>query len=228
MNKTLTIDLIRNAYALGNAAYRARNPESGTDSKDIANGLARFERFSAAQWAGIAALGIDASIVEGIANTGNVKVLLRLPQLIDYLVTGDHRALQGSAKTAVVEALAIEAGAKTRDALRFAATGKGDENTSDQIDVSKARAFVRALGGTLISASTEPTQNSVAFARGNLLAILGIAHKTDRRGMPELNRDSGLYRAIAKHVNRISERDLIALSEETAAKPKRTRAKKGA
>jgi len=215
-------------YAVANTAYRARNVDAKTDSDDARRGLAHFARFTVAQFDAINALNVDAGAVESIAQTGNVKTLLRLPALLEFCITGDRSALTGRAKTAVAQMLALAAGARDRDALAFAATGNRAKFHGDNIDVEKFRMFARALGLGTVGNTTEPTQFAVGFAKGNLCAILGAATKETRNGLPVLNQSSGIFRAIAGHVNRISERDLIAMIEETETKQRAKGAKKTA
>ena len=170
---------VQGAFDTANRAYVARNTGRAVLNKsgmqpDIAAGLAVFKGFTPAQFDALASYGIDwASVAQGIAGASNVKIARRLPQFLGFIVTGgDARYLQGSAKTALLEYCALHAGACTKDALRFASTGRGNESTSDEISVSRARAVMRAFG--TVKASSRETQASVTFSRGGILDILGM------------------------------------------------------
>lgn len=218
--KTINFGHIGQGYAVAHAEYMKRTTKpnlakTGIQS-DIQAGLNQWSKFTAAQWSACAAL-FDADTLSMIEKTGNVKTLLRLPSLIEFCITGDRRALQGSAKVAVAALVGLGTGAKTREALSFASTGRGNEHTSDVIDTAKS-ALVRKALGFIVGPSTEPTQYSVAFGDGNLCDMLRTAHKPAVRALPILNRASPVYIAIAKHVNAMTERDLLAWVEETEQK----------
>lgn len=174
-----TIEQINNAFIAANRAYVARNGANAKLGKtgmqnDIAAGLSVFSQFTNEQIKTLASYGIDwANVSKGIASATNVKIARRLPQFLGFIVSaGDARYLQGSAKTALLEYCALHAGARSKDALRFASTGKGNESTSDEISVQRARAVLKAFGS--VKPSSRETQASVSFSKGGLLDILGM------------------------------------------------------
>lgn len=218
----MKIEAINTAYNAQNVNYIARKGASAKLNKsgmqsDISKGMGHFTAFTAPMFDAITALGIsEQQICDGIKKTRNVKVALRLPQLLAFIASGSVDYLQGSAKTCLYETAALVMGAKTRAALFFAATGKGDENTSDVISVARVRKLQKLAG--LIGASTEQTQNSVSFAHDNLGDVLGIAHKAGRTDLPVINADSPVLLALIKRIDALTDLDLERLQEKSKAK----------
>ncbi len=182
---------IINAFTAANKGYIARN---GAKAKlaangfqdDVSAGLKTFNEMTIPQMQKLASYGIDwARVGDYIANCSNVKIARRSAQLPLFVMTGDPKYCTGSTKTAFLIYCALHANAKTKDALRFAATGKGNESTSDEISVQRARAVLRAFGA--VNGSSYDTQASVSAKDGGLLDMFGLITpwaKGDR--MPEI------------------------------------------
>lgn len=226
-NAQISLSQVAATFTAANSAYIAR---SGAGAKlnskgfqsDIASGLNLFSRFTDAQWADLSSLNVD--FLPSAEKTKNVKTLKRLPSLLLFAIAGDVRDLKGSARTCALEVCALLYGAKSREALHFSATGKGNENTSDQIDTAKARKVMRVMGA--IGASTEPTQNSVSFAAGNLGDVLNIAHKDKRNGLPVVNEKSPLVMRIVKRIEELTESQIAELKGEDTPAVKAPRVRK--
>lgn len=209
---------IETAYSKANSAYNARhNSESTTMQKDIAKGLSVFASFSEGQFLALEKMGIDwASIEKGIAQATNVKVAMRLPMFLAFIVSGNGAMLKGSAQTALIEYCALMLGAKTKDALRFASTGKGDENTSDEINIAKARLIQKAF--STVSVGSRDTQASVSFSKGGLLSVLGMVTPWAKGAtMPGII-DCKLSRALSSLISTATDNTINLWA--TQAKPK--------
>ena len=220
------INTIKTAFAAQDARYK-QNPKNaqaveklGTKMQpDIQAGLATFLALTPGQVGALAKLGIDwGKVSEGLSRATNVKVARRLPQFVAFIISGDARYLQGSAQTALLEYCALCIGAKTKEALRFASTGKGDENTSDQINVSKARTLRNAFGE--VKSSSRDTQASVSFSKGGLLDILGLVTPWAKGDTMPTPVDCKLSRALNSLVNSATESQ-IELWAATAKKGKK-------
>lgn len=190
MNINETRTLIADSLARVNAGYIARhtaNPASrsyknacelqatGGTQSDVASAIVSFSRFTDAQIVELQKLGVDWSRIVANFSSGNtaVKVAKRLPQFLLFVITGDIAELQGSALLGMVEFCGLGIGAKNKNGLRFAATGKGNEHTSDAIDTSRATKIRKAFGATKNASAS--TQESVTFSQGGMLDTLGIA-----------------------------------------------------
>lgn len=214
---------VRNAFAQANAGYLTRNPEMRATlgdkmQGDVAAGLKVFENLTAPQLDTLAQLGVDWDrFAKYLANCSNVKVAKRMPMFVAFIVTSDARYLKGSAQTALLEWAGLCIGAKNKDALRFASTGKGDENTSDSIPVARARALQKAFGR--VGASSRDTQASVSFSKGGMLDGLGMVTPWAKGDtMPGLV-DCKLNRALTMLVSSASDTTLDAWA--ATANPKR-------
>ena len=108
--------------------------------------------------------------------------------------------------TALQALSAAYAGATTRDAVMFAATGKGNESTSDEV---KGIALVRKLQKVLptVATGTESTQNSRSFGAQGFARALDIgymqkdAHKVTRL---HVNKSNPFFRAMVKMIETAS------------------------
>lgn len=191
---SLTIATITNSLTSAHTAYLARKGEKANTGKtginpDFAKAFKIASGITDAQLSVINDFGINDSIINGLRDATNSKKPMRTLQALLYVVTGDGQYLRGSAKTFMLEFCGLTlAGAKTRSALAFSATGRGNENTSDEIKIAKARAIMKKL--STIGVSSESTQNSVAFSKGGIAEVLGVARKDSRTGMPVVNLDN--------------------------------------
>lgn len=201
MNTNKQIKKIEQAFSAANIAWANRpvrakdKPEvaelkarilagSGEMQSDIMNGLKTFKNMTPANMQSLEQLGVDWGAVEkGLINTTNVKIARRLPQFLAFMVLHDAKYLAGSVLVAVLEFCGLAVGAKTKDALLFASTNKGNENTSDVINVARIRKVQSVLGKR--DASSRPTQASVTFSKGGILDILGIVKPWGRGNSAE-------------------------------------------
>lgn len=224
-NANEIIESIKTAFATANSAYVSRNPEKGEALKgnmqdDIKAGLAVFLEFSPAQVSQLGKLGVSwANVGQGLGAATNVKVARRLPQFLGFAITGDGRYLKGSTKTAILEYCALCIGAKTKDALRFASTGKGDENTSDVINVAKARALRDAFGA--VKASSRDTQASVSFSKGGLLHLLGLVEPWAKGDTMPAPVDCKLARTLNALINGATQGQIELWAQQASAKGKK-------
>lgn len=220
--QNLNIETVKSALFAANAAYKARKGESANLNKsginpDIAKALTIAGKVAPAQWVAIEALDVGESIIKGLTDATNTKKPMRTLQAVLFALTGSGEYLKGSARTFILEfcGLAI-AGAKTRAGLAFCATGKGNESTSDEVKIQKARAIMRAFGQ--VGVSTESTQNSVAFSAGGIAATLGVAVKGRRSGMPEINLENKVAQALDNIVKGMSDGKLALLVAQATGK----------
>lgn len=222
----VTIETVRAALTAANAAYIARTPEAdrnmnkaGTMQKDIAQAWEIAGKVSAPVWGGIDALGIADQLIKGIESATNTKKPMRILQAVLFAQTTDGRYLKGSAKTFLLQFCALAAGgAKTRSALFFAATGKGNESTSDEISVTKARLILKRFGG--IGEGSESTQNSVSFSKGGIAETLGVAIKDKRTGMPAINLDNKVAQALDNIVKGMTDGKLALIHAQATERSK--------
>lgn len=222
----ITIENIKTAIAAANAAYIARTPEAdrnmikgGDMQKDLAQAWAIASKVDNHVWGGIDAMGVGAQIIEGIKGATNTKKPMRILQAALFAQTTDGRYLKGSAKTFLLQFCALAAcGAKTRSSLFFAATGKGDESTSDEISVSKSKLILRKFGG--IGEGSESTQNSVSFSKGGIAETLGVAVKDKRTGMPAINLDNKVAQALDAIVKGMTDGKLALIHAQATERSK--------
>lgn len=222
--QALNIETVKTALFAANAAYVARKGEKANVNKagvnpDLAKALSIAGKVAPAQWAAIEALDVAPQLLKGLTDATNTKKPMRTLQAVLFALTGAGEYLKGSARTFILEfcGLAI-AGAKTRAGLAFCATGKGNESTSDEVKMQKARAIIRAFGA--VGVSTESTQNSVAFSAGGIAATLGVAHKGKRSGMPEINLENKVAQALDKIVSGMTDGKLALLVAQATERAK--------
>jgi hypothetical protein len=149
-------------YGTGDDAVKLMNP-------DLQRAIEMINAFTEPQIEELNKYGFAADFAKVARSATNIKVSMRIPYLAGFIAAGDGKYLQGSLKTYAIEAWAVCRGnAKTRDAMKFYATGKGNENTSDECNTS-AREAIRTIG--LVHAGSESTQNSVAFSSRGLANV---------------------------------------------------------
>jgi hypothetical protein len=214
-NKTeqqnITIDALNAAHIAQNANYIERNaaPELNKNgmNPNIASAVKIWYGMTPAQFSEAQKLfAKNVDFCEKIANTRNVKVTLRLPALISFAITGDVNDLKGSARTAVAQILALLYGATTRTALQAAATGLRYEGEAFEINAQQARKITKVISCTGLS--SESTQHSVTFAKGNMADILGIVKAKkpgDKNPMPEIDANHAFVKRLVKTVSELSE-----------------------
>jgi hypothetical protein len=146
-----------------------------------------------------------------IADQMPVKAVMRASEFFACLHSKDYRMLDGVTALSILSA--IHAGAVSRSAVFFAATGRGDESTSDVVsDVSLVRKLQKALKKT-VGATTESTQNSRSFGTNGFCKFLKMGEMVKQKGAEsqlEVNAKSPFVAAIAKMVEVASE-DTLSL-----------------
>lgn len=215
--KQIKTELVR-ALESANTAYLSRTPESARKvnkagiQPDIAHALGTVEQIAPPQWDVLESLNIGRDMVRAI-NNAPVKVGKRFAQVLAVLAGGDAaRHLKGSARTLFLAVGAVcVAGAKGRDGLQFAVTGKGNEHSSDQVSLAVARKM-RKLGVT--SPASFATQYSVCFAPSGMGAALGIGRKGKKGEMPEVNQDAPMTRAILARIASLTDEETQSVKGE--------------
>lgn len=223
MQNVQIIETVKTAFATANKGYCARNPEKGEALKgnlqeDIKAGFAVFAEFTPSQITALGKLGVNwERVASMLGSASNVKIARRLPQFIGFIITGDGKYLKASAQTALIEYCALCIGAKTKEALRFASTGKGDESTSDVINVSRARDIQKAFGK--VNSSSRETQASVSFSKGGILDILGLVTPWGRGAdaMPT-PQDCKLARALNALINNATDGQIELWASQSKAR----------
>lgn len=199
----------KTVFENANRAYEKRNNVTlDKMQSDLAYGLKVCESMTEPQLKALAQLGVNWDQVAGfIGSASNVKKAKRLPQFLKFIVTADGNNLQGSAKTALIAFCALMIGAKNKNGLKFTATGKGDEMTSDSVTIEKARKIQKLVGK--VEPGSYGTQVSVSLSDGGILPALGIcaqwSGKGDSAKLPELNLDNKLTVALVKMISTVSD-----------------------
>lgn len=215
-------DAIVTAIVTANAQYIARKSAKANLNKvginpDLQKALEIVRAVPDGQWGAIKKLEVEARLLDGIKNATNTKKPMRILQALLFTVSGNGEFLKSSAKTFILEFCGLViGGAKTRDALAFSATGKGNENTSSEIKIARARAIQKAFG--IVSAQSEQTQNSVAFSAGGIADTLGIATKEKRTGMPVVNLDNKVAQALDAMISAMSDDKLNLIVAQSTGK----------
>lgn len=211
----ITVESINAAYAVAekrwflnrDVATVAKGIEK---SEDLKKGLKSWSADTAAYCGQLVSeSGIEAdTFLKACADTLSVKALMRLPEFMQALHAGNYAKLDGV--TCLEILCAATAGGATRQAIAFAATGKGDDNTSAVVkNVSLIRKLQKVL--SKVGASTEPTQNSRSFGKGGFCVALGVARMTkDEHGQRVLSvsTDNPVYKRVSDLVSKASDETL--------------------
>jgi hypothetical protein len=146
-----------------------------------------------------------------IADNMPVKAVMRASEFFACLHAKDYSKLDGVTALSILSA--VHAGAVSRSAVFFAATGRGNESTSDVVsDISLVRKLQKALRKT-VGATTESTQNSRSFGTNGFCKYLRMGAMVKAKGAEatlEVNAKSPFVGAIAKMVEQASE-DTLSL-----------------
>lgn len=200
---------VSRALETANTSYIARTAPGAVKvnkngiQPDIAHAQSTIATLTLAQWDSLATLDIGRDMVRAIGSAP-VKVAKRIAQVFAVLAGADaSKHLKGSARTLFLSVGAVTlAGCKSRDGLSFAVCGKGNEHSSDSVNLTLSRQMQR-MGVT--SPASFATQYSVCFANQGMGAILGIGRKGKKGEMPEVNQDAPLTRAIVARINTLTE-----------------------
>lgn len=167
------------AYHQADARYKA-HPRNAREAerlgdkmqKDIARGLKFWAGDRAQHIAKLALATCDAeNMLRFVRNEAGVKACLRLPEFLDAIVSRDYQKLDIVTTLDIISAAC--AGGSHRDALRFAATGKGDEFTSDLVKNIALVRRVQKFVGTEKTGS-EQTRVSRSFGKNGFAGALGL------------------------------------------------------
>jgi len=217
-------------FASANSAYIARHPNDANVSAktglnpSIEAGLNYAKAITEGRLEILEKLGVNwEEVAKSIAGASNVKKAMRAPLLLNFIASGDAQYLQGSAQTALLGFCALMIGAKNRNGLYFTVTNKGDENTSDTINLNKAHEVQKAFGK--VGITTAPTQISVAFSQGGLLPMLGLCgvmQKGADAALPDIINNK-LSRALVKLISTASNNTIEFWAKQASEKKRGTK-----
>ena len=179
---------------------------------DIANAIKTVEAMTPEHIAELNTLEIENSCIKGI-KVASVKACKRIAQVLAVTCGADaSKNLKGSARTLFIVIGAVaNADCKSRDGLLFAVTGRGNEHTSDGINLSIARNLQR-MGVT--SHRSFATQYSVCFAAGGLGDLLGVGHKGGKNELPIINFESKFVQAMLKRIASLTQIEILSIVGE--------------
>jgi hypothetical protein len=150
---------------------------------------------------------INASDVLGqISDRLPVKATMRMLEMFERMYRG-----KGSDRTTLLAVCGALMGATSRNAVHFAVTGKGDENTSDHVkNTARVRKLQKLFG--LVGVTTVSTQLSRSFGKNGFCNILGMGvfEKGAKGTDPQLkvNAENVFVRALATYADTASENTL--------------------
>lgn len=219
----LSVAMLHSAITHANAQYKTRKGASANIDKsgynpDLAKAYKIAANLNEAQLIAICELEIAEKLVAGLKDASNTKKPMRTLQAIMFTLTGSGSHLKGSAKTFLLEYCGlVVAGAKNRAGLRFCATGKGDDNTSDEVfSTAKARKLLNAFGA--VSVASESTQNSVSFSKGGIAETLGLTKKDSRTGLPTVNPESKVTVALNAIIEKLTDSQISLIVAQASGK----------
>jgi hypothetical protein len=211
----LTLNMLAGAIGEAEKRYLSTSPrDKGGNLLTSSADLRKGRKFLTAENVQTAArlltdAGIDAqALCDRIAKSQPVKATMRMCEFFNALHSGDYKLLDA---TTVLTILAnVRAGAKTRDAIAFSVTGRGDDNTSDQVrSVERIKRLQKLF--PKVGAGTEPTQVSRSFGERGFAGDLGIGRfERDAHGqrMLKVNGSNPFYKLVAKLVDKASDATL--------------------
>lgn len=223
--QTVNANTITQGFAKANQAYIARCEARGKTpnlnkegfNPDLKRGMSDLLMMSDIQLSHAQTLGVDFdAMINGIAKAPNVKKALRVVHFVRGLATGDLSEFTGSAKTALFCFAGIVLGASNRAGLRYLATGKGDEMSSEYLVTGKGRTIRALMGG--IHKATFDTQCSVAMSDGGIFPILGISEpmKGKNAATPKDLIDAPITASVYEFLNKISDNDFTEWAQSVA------------
>lgn len=193
------------ALNVANANYKARN-NCTTSSDDVLKALIAIDRMTDATLNEASKFCDIELVAQCIATNENVKKSRRSIDMLNFLASGDLSDLKGSCKTLALCLIGLIAGAKNHNALFYAATGKGTEHSSDELEnASLCRKFRDLMGR--IGVTTVGTQKSVSFSDKGLSEAFNLVKPTPDNVFIEIKKSKTLNR-IVKLLEARSEYDL--------------------
>jgi len=177
---------------------------------DIANAIDNASTLTDGQIDTLASLNLGDAMLQGLKKA-NVKTCKRIIQVLQVITGGDAaKHLKGSARTLFLSVGSIiVAKASTRDGLVFGVTGKGNEHSSDGINVTVARNLQR-MGVT--SPASFATQSSVCFAQGAMGDLLGVGRTGGKGALPIINEESPVTSAIIQRIAALTQIEMQAIA----------------
>lgn len=212
----VTVQKLSDAIAHANGQYKARKGSSANLGKtgynpDLAKAHKIVTGLTEGQLKEIAELNISDALLAGLKDASNTKKPMRTMQAVLFTITGSGSFLKGSAKTFLLEFCGLViAGAKTRQGMKFCATGKGYQGDSDEVySTAKARKLVAMFSA--VSSASESTQNSVSFSKGGIAETLGVAKKDSRTGLPVVNLENKVTQKLNSIIEKMSDSSMTLL-----------------
>lgn len=211
-----TLETLIAAIAVAESRYIATAPTDKAGNVLTASAdLRKGRKFLTVETVAHAASLLDKSKIDGnavltsIGSAMPVKAVMRMCEFFAALHAKNYQQLDAVTVLSILSN--AYAGAKSRDALMFATTGKGDENTSDVVQVENVRKLQRVM--KKVGATTAPTQISRSFGKAGFCGALGIGRivrdeKSGQRELVEVSKSNAFFRAVYQMVNDASENTL--------------------
>lgn len=215
----LTVAQLQSALVNANKLYIARNdaPKLNSEgmSANIATAYSIVSAMSETHLKEIAEMGINDVMLQCLNDASNIKKTMRITQAVMFVLTGSGKYVKSSVKTFLLEYLGIVAcGAKNRSGMKFCATGKGTEHTSDEVrNTANALKLRSALGGA-VSVKSVDTQDSVGFSKGGIGEALGLCKKSGK-GLPEINHDSKVMVKLDAFISKLTDNSIALIAAQS-------------
>jgi hypothetical protein len=201
-----TLEAFNGAVSQANARWASKEGNEGKFSPDLSKAL----RFVDAQVIASTSAMLEAgkidpvTVLQAVSERLPVKAIMRMSEFFNALSAGAYQRLDAVTCLAILSN--AYAGAKSRDAITFAVTGKGDQHTSDQV---KNIELVRKLQKVCskVGASTEQTQVSRSFGKNGFCSPLGIGRIVSGE-LIEVNPKNVFFKKVAKLIDDASENTL--------------------
>jgi hypothetical protein len=212
----LTIANLQKAIVHNNDTYIQRTKPEDVKlcpngmNEDINQALKTLESITEQQLDRINALGIESDFIK-LYKDARLKTVKRMVQVLAVLGGADaskHLATSSRAFFLVVGAICC-AGATTRDGIAFAVTGKGNENTSDGVQLVAARQLQKIGCGNINNLSTEYS-NSV-----KMIEMLKIGHSGGKNKPPIIDKEHVITRAVVQRIAAMTDIELQDIAPKT-------------
>lgn len=213
----LTLPMLGVALNENESRYLAKNPQDkGGNELQSSADIRKARKFLTPEnvaHAGdlLAKAGIDGqALCDAVAKRQPVKASMRMCEFFSALHSGNYKLLD--AVTVLTILANVQAGAQTRAAVSFAVTGKGDENTSDQVrNIERVKRLQRIVPNK-VGAGTEPTQVSRSFGKAGFCGDIGLGRfvydeKRETRTLKVDGRNP-FYKMVARMIDKASDATL--------------------
>jgi hypothetical protein len=216
MSKNLTRAAFEKTIISCNDTYIARTPAPKLNEKtglnnDIETALRFLSKISDDQFNQISAIGLEKNFLKSFKENATLKDTKRLIQIMQFMVGFPaHKCLQVSARTFVLTIAGMISGhAKSREALEFICSGRGDDNTSSEIDVAVALKLSKIFGKS--SKTNTKTEFAVAKSMGK---ILGVCSGGGKNQMFVINDESTFLKHLMTRISQLTEFETDELSKK--------------